>query len=706
MFYAKSILLFLLFVSLVNCSQNKVIYNRTTGDREYLNTAIDAAEWIISTTENNPDKIWPDDNLKPEAYSFSVSSGVAGKVLFFLELYNSTNNKRYLDQAIKGGEYLLSIIPQNKERTDSLRNPHTFYGGLSGVGFTLRKLHDSTEDMKYADGEKAIVNLLKEISIEEHGRVNYGKYNDVLFGSTGTALYLLDYYKYYKLSSTLEFVKKIAAGLIERADKSEKGWVWKFREDKDFILPNFSHGNSGIGYFFAELFETTKDSVYLNTAIEAYNYLESIADTTNNSFLIPYGFPLEHWLGQYDIGWAHGGAGTARLYYKLWEVTNDYRYFEKLQKVADGLKQTGMPGLPSEVKFGEVEFYRDKRFGTASVADYFMNLFYINRKEENLNFAKLLIDDLIKKGTKKKNQFYWEMERYPFFPDGGKPAQFTGYFYGAAGYGLSLLKLDELINSDNQLSIKFPDDPFHFPFKTISYKSTDDLEITADLYSTKSKNNPMVILFHRSASSRGQYRQIAPRLQSEGYNVLAVDSRWGGRERASRLVDNKTGRKYGAYEVIDSYPQYRNKPKAWRERSWPMINDSYKDLQASVNWVTENNYGGKVFALGSSITSIYVLKLANEMRDKVDGVVSYSPGEYNDEDTTMVSRWAKEIKQPVLIASGQSDAEEEMTKPLFELIPSNDKVYFKAKQGFHGSSILNEDEKNWKSLLEFLNKYK
>ncbi len=457
--YIKSAPLFFVLTLLVNCSQKEVAYDRSTGKREYLNYAIDAGEWIISTAANNPENIWPDDNLKPEAVTFSVSTGVSGKVIFFLELYNSTNNERYLEQATIGGEYLLSIVPKNKAAVDSLRNPHTFYGGLSGVGFTLRKLYEFTTDIKYLDGEKQIIYLLEEIAATENNTIHYGKYNDILFGSTGTALYLLDYYKFSKITSILEFVKKIATELIDRADKSNSGWIWKFREDKDFILPNFSHGNAGVGYFFAELFEITKDSLYLNTAINAYNYLESIADTSNNSFLIPYGFPLEQWLGQYDIGWAHGGAGSARFYYKLWQVTNDDKYFETLQKVAEGLKQTGLPGLPSDPKFGEEDFYRDKRFGAASVADYFMDLYYINRKEENLNFAKVLIDDLIKKGTQDENKFYWETERYAFFPDEGKLAQFTGYFYGTAGYGLSLINFDKLIN-DNKLAISLPDNPF------------------------------------------------------------------------------------------------------------------------------------------------------------------------------------------------------------------------------------------------------
>ena len=333
-----------------------------------------------------------------------------------------------------------------------------------------------------------------------------------------------------------------------------------------------------------------------------------------------------------------------------------------------------------------------------------MDLYYFDNDESYLDYAKLLVDDLIKKSANKNDKRYWEINRYAFFENAGEPAQFTGYFYGAAGFGLTLLHLHKIINDENDF-LTLPDNPFKFDFETVTYKSEDSLLITADLYSTGNKNNPTIVLLHRSASSRGQYRRIAPRLVKEGYNCLAVDTRWGGSKNPLRVVDNRTGERNGTYAVIDSYPQYRNKPKEWQEKIWPILENSYLDIKASVNWV-KNNYNGKVFVLGSSITSIFTLKLASEMGDKINGVIAYSPGEYNYSDTTMVTRWAKEIKLPVLIVSAATEAEEQMTTPIFEVIPSKDKFYFKAEKGNHGSVILLEDEKNWNPLLEFLKKYK
>ena len=678
--------------------------NANGKNKNYLNYASQSADWIISTADSNQQKVWPDDFKKPDQICLNISEGISGKVLFFLELYKTTSNKKYLNEAVKGGDYLFNKIPQNAEETDTIPFRHSFYNGLAGVSFTFDELYKTTKEEKYKNASQKIFQQVKEIADDQNNKISYSVFNDVLMGNTGTGLFFLNYYENKKDESALSIAEKIANHLFDKAIKVDSGLTWKFNEERDFILPNFSHGVAGIGFFFSKLYEVTENKKYLETAIATAKYLKSIAKQDSNIFMIPYGFPLERWKDYYDIGWAHGAAGSARFFYSMWKVTGDYEYLTIVRKRAAAIKSSGLPNMPANKEFGADPFYIDMRFGQASVANFFMDLYYFDNDESYLDYAKLLVDDLIKKSVNKNDKRYWEINRYAFFENAGEPAQFTGYFYGAAGFGLTLLHLHKIINDENDF-LTLPDNPFKFDFETVTYKSEDSLLITADLYSTGNKNNPTIVLLHRSASSRGQYRRIAPRLVKEGYNCLAVDTRWGGSKNPLRVVDNRTGERNGTYAVIDSYPQYRNKPKEWQEKIWPILENSYLDIKASVNWV-KNNYNGKVFVLGSSITSIFTLKLASEMGDKINGVIAYSPGEYNYSDTTMVTRWAKEIKLPVLIVSAATEAEEQMTTPIFEVIPSKDKFYFKAEKGNHGSVILLEDEKNWNPLLEFLKKYK
>ena len=163
-----------LFFSACNSKPDE-IYNRETGKREFLNHAIDAAKWIISTTDTTG--IWPDDNKIPGKTSLNIGAGVSGKILFFIELYKSTNNPKYLNEAVKGGEYLLNNIPQNVEAADTLPSRHSFYGGLPGISFTLLELFNATNDKRFNSGSLKCYDFLVKIAGGDRNKISYSPYN-------------------------------------------------------------------------------------------------------------------------------------------------------------------------------------------------------------------------------------------------------------------------------------------------------------------------------------------------------------------------------------------------------------------------------------------------------------------------------------------------------------------------------------------------
>ena len=64
----------------------------------------------------------------------------------------------------------------------------------------------------------------------------------------------------------------------------------------------------------------------------------------------------------------------------------------------------------------------------------------------------------------------------------------------------------------------------------LSFESKDGLTITADLYMAhQSKDTPFIVLCHQAGWSRGEYREIAPKLNELGFNCLAIDQRSGGK---------------------------------------------------------------------------------------------------------------------------------------------------------------------------------
>jgi len=127
--------------------------------------------------------------------------------------------------------------------------------------------------------------------------------------------------------------------------------------------------------------------------------------------------------------------------------------------------------------------------------------------------------------------------------------------------------------------------------QTITFESKDGLELTADLYMPNEKKAPFIILFHQARWSRGEYKEIAPKLTILGFNCLAVDLRSGGEVNNVRNESSISAQK-------------AMKPTKYV--------DAYTDIEAAVNYVERFYAEGKIIIWGSSYSSALVLKYAGE----------------------------------------------------------------------------------------------
>jgi hypothetical protein len=214
-----------------------------------------------------------------------------------------------------------------------------------------------------------------------------------------------------------------------------------------------------VGFFLATLARDLDDELYGIAAASTARYLESIAivDSTTGAYRLPYGFGNDEWTGKSATGWAHGQAGTARFWFRIAELTGDPQWTERVDLCARTLREHS--GLPDDLapEYLESSAYPDRRFGRASVAAFLLDLFELFGDEENLAFARRLVDGLVTEGIRDEAGLRWEFPRYAFLPDAGAPAAFTGYFYGAAGYGLLLLQLDAALRNE-PWELDLPDD--------------------------------------------------------------------------------------------------------------------------------------------------------------------------------------------------------------------------------------------------------
>ena len=223
---------------------------------------------------------------------------------------------------------------------------------------------------------------------------------------------------------------------------------------------------------------------------------------------------------------------------------------------------------------------------------------------------------------------------------------------------------------------------------TVTFPTTDNLTITGDLYWTGDATAPFILLFHQADYSRGEYLEIAPKLNALGYNCLAVDQRSGG---ATNGIINETYKSAKAVGLPTGYQ------------------DAYPDLESALAYVVGNYAPKQLIVWGSSYSSSLALILASEHPDEISAVLAFSPGEYFKLNGKQVADYAANITQPAFITSAKS--EEKSWRGIADQIKTSGSVFFLPQEnGRHGSSALFENTPNhaeyWTAVEAFLTSIK
>ena len=225
--------------------------------------------------------------------------------------------------------------------------------------------------------------------------------------------------------------------------------------------------------------------------------------------------------------------------------------------------------------------------------------------------------------------------------------------------------------------------------KLREFPSKDGLILSADLYMpNKHRKAPLIVLFHQANWSRGEYREIAPKLCALGYNCMAVDLRSG---RTVNDVPNETAKRAKDLELDTEYA------------------DAIPDMEAALTYARKHLTQGPVIAWGSSYSSALALRLAGTQPKLMDGVLSFAPGEYfKAKGESWIQEAAKKIKCPTFITSAKD--EHPRWEAIFEAIPTKTKrAFVPESKGNHGSRALwkqfEDSPAYWKEVKTFLKKH-
>ncbi len=219
----------------------------------------------------------------------------------------------------------------------------------------------------------------------------------------------------------------------------------------------------------------------------------------------------------------------------------------------------------------------------------------------------------------------------------------------------------------------------------LTLEAGDGLQITADKYFLND-TLPWILMFHHSGSSRGEFREIAPRFNMLGYNGLAVDLRHG---REANFIFNETARAAREGNFRDD------------------MQDALADVVAALKWAEIQNET-PVILLGSSYSASLVLMVAKKS-PRAGAVIAFSPGEFFGTGS-MVREKVTGLEKPVFIAA--TARERPYTSELSSGIDEKHKTLFSPSgcSGAHGARALWESEEcsdeYWLALLLFFNNLK
>jgi len=195
-----------------------------------------------------------------------------------------------------------------------------------------------------------------------------------------------------------------------------------------------------------------------------------------------------------------------------------------------------------------------------------------------------------------------------------------------------------------------------------------------------------VMLFHMAGSSAtGEYSEIAPILNAEGYNTLAVDLRSGG----DRLgAPNKTASRLGGEQIgyCEAYP----------------------DMVAALDWVKNNAGPGPVVALGSSYSAGLVIKLGSQSQQDIAGVLAFSPASGTPMADCRPEPFLEKMHIPFIALRPDREMAVESVVAQAATFRALGVPYHEIENGRHGSLMLRESQTGtkmnhaWQPVLEFL----
>ena len=219
--------------------------------------------------------------------------GDAGGIVYLLQVYRETGNRRYLETAIQAGKYIESFGHKGKhggtyydlydlERAGEGEKGTVhvnFSHGSSGTAYLWAVLYEATRDKHYLDLANDVIRYLDGISIgdenavlfpyqdhPEKGEADSRFYLGMCGGPIGSSFVFKKLYEVTGDKTYLDWIRKLSRGLTLSGVPERKSWgYWGSK--------CICCGGPGALEYFASFFQFTGDNFFKDAAERTANVL-------------------------------------------------------------------------------------------------------------------------------------------------------------------------------------------------------------------------------------------------------------------------------------------------------------------------------------------------------------------------------------------------------------------------------------------------
>ncbi|MEW6213302.1 MAG: lanthionine synthetase LanC family protein [Acidobacteriota bacterium] len=197
----------------------------------------------------------------------NFSHGTAGIAYFLATLYEETKERAFLDAAIKGAKYLLSVAKTDGDVCMVFHNEpqgrELFYLGWChgpvGTARLFYRLYRATGDREWLEWVKRSARAILQSGIPEKQTPGFWNNVSQCCGSAGVADFFLDLYQATGERVYLDFCKRVASQVLSRAARDEKGARWiqaehRVRPELLVAQTGLMQGASGIGMLMLKIY--------------------------------------------------------------------------------------------------------------------------------------------------------------------------------------------------------------------------------------------------------------------------------------------------------------------------------------------------------------------------------------------------------------------------------------------------------------------